>query len=53
MPAPFQDVEYHGLPIRELSQLKQTTFNLLQQYWRDPLEFEPVWVSCTESIGQG
>ena len=45
--------EFHGLPIQELSQLKQTIFTLLPQYWRNPLEFEPTWVTCTESIGQG
>ena len=45
--------EYYGLPTRELSQLKQTIFSLLPQYWPNPLEFEPTWVSCTESIRQG
>ena len=53
MGTPSLDVEFHGLPIQELSQLKQTIFTLLPQYWRNPLEFEPTWVTCTESIGQG
>ena len=44
--------EYNGLPISELNLLKQTIFNNLPKYWTNPVEFEPVWAACAESIGQ-
>ena len=44
--------EYSGLPFVELGQLKQTIFKLFPQYWRNPSEFEGVWSTCVESVGQ-
>ena len=44
--------EFSALPIHELTELKQTIFSQLPQYWSNPIEFEPIWVTCTESIGQ-
>ena len=41
-----------ALPIRELNDLKSQIFDLLPQFWTNPLEFEPVWTDCTVSIGQ-
>lgn len=44
--------EFPGLPSIELGQLKQTIFKLFPQYWRNPSEFENVWSTCVESVGQ-
>lgn len=44
--------ELPALPTKELQQLKHTLFMLFPQYWRSPHEFEPVWKSCTDSVGQ-
>ena len=44
--------EFPGLPSAELGQLKQTIFKLFPQYWRNPSEFEGVWSTCVESVGQ-
>ena len=41
-----------ALPTNELHHLKHILLNLFPQYWRSPHEFEPVWNSCTNSIGQ-
>ncbi len=41
--------EYPGLPSVEL---KQAIYNLFPQYWRNASEFESVWSTCTESVGQ-
>ena len=46
---------YHdsiGLPTEELTQLKQIVFNQYPTYWGNPVEFEQVWASCIEGIGQ-
>ena len=44
--------EFPGLPCAELGQLKEAIFNLFPQYWRNPAEFEPLWSTCVESVGQ-
>ena len=41
-----------GLPTNELESLKHTLFTLFPQYWQSPQEFEPLWKSCTEAVGQ-
>ena len=41
-----------GLPTKELDSLKHTLFTLFPQYWQSPQEFEPLWKSCTEAVGQ-
>lgn len=44
--------DYPALPPTELSDLKQKIFSLFPQFWANPVEFEPTWGACTESIGQ-
>ena len=44
--------EFPGLPCTELRQLKETIFQLFPQFWKNPAEFESVWCTCVESIGQ-
>ena len=41
-----------GLPTAELQQLKTTLFMPSPQYSKAPHEFEPVWKTATEAIGQ-
>ena len=41
-----------GPPTAELQQLKTTLFMQFPQYWKAPHEFEPVWKTATEAIGQ-
>ena len=42
-----------GLPTKELSELKKVMFTQYPQYWKNPVEFEPVWKRCLESVQQG
>lgn len=44
--------DFPGLPSSELGELKQTIFQLFPHYWSNPSEFESVWSTCIESIGQ-
>ncbi len=44
--------QYPALPIKELTDLKQMLFSIFPQFWNNPVEFEPVWSACTDSIGQ-
>ena len=39
-----------GLPIAELTRLKQAMFNLFSQFWQSPMQFEPVWNACLTSM---
>lgn len=41
-----------GLPIAELDELKQLVFMQFPQFWKSPMEFEPLWVKCIEAINQ-
>ena len=44
--------DHPGLPVNELSQLKQVLFTQFPQFWPSPIEFEPLWKDCVDSIGQ-
>lgn len=44
--------EFPALPSVELGQLKQTLFQLFPQYWKNPAEFESVWSTCIDCVGQ-
>lgn len=44
--------DHPGLPVNELSQLKQVLFMQFPQFWPSPIEFEPLWKDCVDSIGQ-
>ena len=41
-----------GLPSAELSELKIALFRSFPQYWPNPAEFESLWGTCIESLGQ-
>ena len=41
-----------GLPSKELEELKRVMFAQYPQLWRTPVEFEPVWQRCLETIQQ-
>ena len=41
-----------ALPVDELNELKQTMFLQFPNYWPTPQEFEGVWSTITEAIGQ-
>lgn len=41
-----------GLPTAELGELKQTLFLQFPQFWKNPVEFEPLWSKCVEAINQ-
>ena len=41
----FGNREHPALPVAEL-------FQLFPQYWPNPLEFEPLWRTCGEAVGQ-
>ena len=41
-----------ALPIKELNDLKQKIFSLFPQFWNNAAQFESVWVSCSNAIGQ-
>ena len=44
--------EHLALPIVELNQLKRRIFQLIPEYWLDPIRFEKTWTACSYSIGQ-
>ena len=44
--------EQPGLPSQELNELKQALFEHFPQFWSSPVEFEPLWALCADSIGQ-
>ena len=44
--------EYPALPTAELNELKEVIFRLCPRYWKSPPEFEAIWKTCMESIGQ-
>ena len=46
------DRDLPALPAAELHQLKQTLLMQFPDYWRSPHEFEPLWKTSTESVGQ-
>lgn len=41
-----------GLPVKELAELKKIMFMQCPQYWKNPIEFEPTWKRCLESVQQ-
>ena len=41
-----------ALPVQELSELKQTMLLLFPKFCNSPQEFEHLWTSCCEVIGQ-
>ena len=41
-----------GLPRKELFEIKKALFDLFPSYWSSCEEFESVWATCIESIGQ-
>ena len=41
-----------ALPLAELNELKQRMLMQFPKFWNSPQEFEHVWTSCCESIGQ-
>ena len=47
------DRELPGLPEHEVQLLKNQILTLFPGYWNSPVEFEPLWIKCTKSIGQG
>ena len=48
----FGNREHPALPVAELNQLKDKLFQLFPQYWPNPVEFEPLWRTCGEAVGQ-
>lgn len=44
--------DYPGLPSAELGELKIALFRLFPQYWSNPAEFESLWGTCIEALGQ-
>ena len=44
--------DYPGLPSDELCSLKETIFGQFPAFWKNPVEFESVWVACVDAIGQ-
>ena len=43
---------YPGLPVDKVNELKAAIFQQFPQYWTTKHEFEPLWKSCMESVGQ-
>ena len=41
-----------GLPSKELDELLRVMFSQYPQFWRAPVEFEPVWKKCLEAVQQ-
>ena len=41
-----------ALPVQELTELKQTMLMQFPKFWNSPHEFEQLWTSCCEAIGQ-
>ena len=41
-----------ALPVAEVRQLKETIFHLFPDYWNNPIEFEPLWMKCIDSVNQ-
>ena len=48
----FGNREHPALPVAELNQLKHELFQLFPQYWPNPVEFESLWRTCGEAVGQ-
>ena len=44
--------DHPALPAAPLLQLKQTILDQFSQFWTNPTEFEPVWETCKDAIGQ-
>ena len=43
---------YPGLPVDKVNELKSAIFQQFPQYWTTKHEFEPLWKTCVESVGQ-
>ena len=48
----FGNREHPALPVAEFNQLKDELFRLFPQYWPNPVEFEPLWRTRGEAVGQ-
>ena len=46
----FRDLP--ALPLHELNELKQLMFAQFPRHWQTPQEFETLWCTVTEAIGQ-
>lgn len=44
--------EYPALPSNELCHLKETLYQKFPAFWNNAPEFEAVWASCVDAIGQ-
>ena len=44
--------EYAALPKMDLQEIKRTILKQLPVYWDNPTDFEPLWVSRLDAIGQ-
>lgn len=49
---PMGSRELPGLPRKELFQIKQALFDLFPSYWKNSEDFETIWATCIDSIGQ-
>ena len=43
---------YPGLPVQEVGELKIILFCQFPQYWKAKHEYESVWKTVVESVGQ-
>ena len=43
---------YPGLPVQELQDLKNFLYMQFPQLWTQPVEFEPMWRTCCQAMGQ-
>ena len=48
----FGTSRYPALPISVLNDIKRKIFQLLPEYWVDPVKYETTWCKCSNSIGQ-
>ena len=44
--------EYAALPTDKLDALKATLLQQFPVFWVSPVEFEVLWASCVDAIGQ-
>ena len=44
--------ELPALPVHELNELKKTMLRQFPKYWNSVQEFEGLWITCSDAIGQ-
>ena len=44
--------ELPALPLHELNELKKTMLKQFPKYWNSVQEFEALWITCSDAIGQ-